>query len=448
MPKVTVIMPALNVVQFIKPCLDSVCGQTMQDLEILFIDAGSTDGTLEIVREYVQKDNRIRLIHSDKKSYGYQVNLGISEATGEYVGVVETDDLIVPEMFEVLYGNAMKTQASYIKGFGEAFYETAGFEDFRMPYKILKQQEYDEQQGIVKVIPCERPELVLRDFVLWNGIYRSDFIKSIRLNETPGAAYQDIGFMLQVHMRAESAVYLDKMVYHYRRDNPNASCYHPKAFHYLVQEYEYVDQLLYGKSNEWHKVCCCKLFRQTNTRFNTMAQSGFFWGDALPDIEILTEKLKNYVDTGILDKTYLSDREWSELTDLLESPHKLYEYYSKMLQDKFDFVQQMTEWIGSRKAIIFGSGRNGKFLHALMETRLQDSVQAFCDNQQNLWGSEVQSIPVMSPQQAAGAYPDAVYLITGRLYEKEMRKQLMQLHVSEEKILTYTAGVDVLLLKQ
>lgn len=103
MCKVSVIMPCLNVAEYMEKCLNSVVCQTLKDIEILVIDAGSTDGTAEIIRSYMEKDPRIRFIHSDRKSYGYQVNLGLSAAQGEYVGIVETDDWIEPDAYEILY---------------------------------------------------------------------------------------------------------------------------------------------------------------------------------------------------------------------------------------------------------------------------------------------------------------------------------------------------------
>ena len=69
MAKVTIIMPSLNVVKYIRPCMESVLAQTLQDIEILVIDAGSTDGTEEILQEYASVDNRVKVVHSDKKSY-------------------------------------------------------------------------------------------------------------------------------------------------------------------------------------------------------------------------------------------------------------------------------------------------------------------------------------------------------------------------------------------
>ena len=89
-PKVSVIMPSLNVGRFIRECIASVSKQTLEDIEIICVDAGSTDGTLELLEYAAQLDHRIQVVRSDKKSYGYQMNLGLDAARGEYIGIVET----------------------------------------------------------------------------------------------------------------------------------------------------------------------------------------------------------------------------------------------------------------------------------------------------------------------------------------------------------------------
>jgi len=99
MPLVSIIMPSLNVVSYIEECLQSAINQTLKDIEIICIDAGSTDGTREVITKYLLTDKRIRLIDSTVKSYGYQVNLGIHEARGEYIGILETDDYVDCEMY-------------------------------------------------------------------------------------------------------------------------------------------------------------------------------------------------------------------------------------------------------------------------------------------------------------------------------------------------------------
>ena len=102
-PKVSVILPSLNVADYIEECMDSVVHQSLQELEIICVDAGSTDGTKEILDRYAREDPRITIFHSSKKSYGCHINRGVDYASGEYVAVLETDDWIEPEMYQYLY---------------------------------------------------------------------------------------------------------------------------------------------------------------------------------------------------------------------------------------------------------------------------------------------------------------------------------------------------------
>ena len=87
-------MPSLNVVNYIEEAIESVRTQTLQEIEIICIDAGSNDGTWEILTKLAAIDERIVLRHSNRKSYGYQVNLVIDMEKGEYIAVLETDDYL------------------------------------------------------------------------------------------------------------------------------------------------------------------------------------------------------------------------------------------------------------------------------------------------------------------------------------------------------------------
>jgi glycosyltransferase involved in cell wall biosynthesis len=109
-------MPSLNTARYIREALDSVVNQTLKDIEIICIDAGSTDGTREIIGEYAERDSRIRVIDSPVKSYGYQMNVGLDAAKGSYIGIVEPDDYVLPEMYEELYGQAISENLDVIKG--------------------------------------------------------------------------------------------------------------------------------------------------------------------------------------------------------------------------------------------------------------------------------------------------------------------------------------------
>ena len=438
-PKVTVIMPSLNVAKYITTCMESVLAQTLQDLEILAIDAGSTDGTLEILQEFAKKDKRIRIVHSEKRSYGYQLNLGIAMAAGEYVGVVETDDFIVPEMYERLYHEAIQTEMDYVKGAVQLFVEVSPGLYWEGP--IGRTFGEDDMYGKV-LCPRKMPDLLLKDYYLWIGIYRQDFIKRIVLNETPGAAYQDAGFMFQTYMKAERAIYLTDIFYWYRQDNMGASSYSRKAFNFFVQEYDYMEKFLQGESEEWREVYYQRMFYHCRRKFMVMGVSGEFWEDALPDIRELQSRLRSAKQQGILNEQNLEPDLREQLLLFLENERAVYEMYAAQYKPKAENIHAMLEKVADHDAIIFGSGKRGRFMRMLMEYKRPGVVKAFCDNQEKLWGTAVLGMQVMAPEEANRQYPKAVYLIAGKGYEAQMREQLSQLGVEEKRMFTYTAGED------
>ena len=102
MSKVSIVMPAYNVEKYLRQCMDSIVNQTLKDIEIIPVDDGSPDKCGKIMDEYAAADSRIKPIHQSNGGYGKAVNAGINAATGEYIGIVETDDWAEPDMFEKL----------------------------------------------------------------------------------------------------------------------------------------------------------------------------------------------------------------------------------------------------------------------------------------------------------------------------------------------------------
>lgn len=439
MPKVTVIMPSLNVVKYIKPCLESVLAQTLQDMEILAIDAGSDDGTLEVLREYALSDKRIKLIHSEQRSYGYQLNMGIALAQGEYIGVVETDDIIVPDMFEILYKTAVETGVDYVKGTAQAFLETVS--GIRVTNKIFCVSD-PQQMGKI-ICPKENPELFVTDRFLWLGIYKAGLLKEVKLNESKGAAFQDIGFAFQVIGKADKALYLGKDVYFYRQDNGNASSHDVKSFQYLVAEYFYVKQFLEGKNVKWHQAYYHKMLNQCLGRFQKMAVQGEFWKQSYSEIEILQSWIRDAVKKEFLAEHLLGYSSWRKTQLFLESAEAVYQEYAIYYNEKKKELAKVLSIVGKRKVIIFGSGQFGRFSHALIESKCLGSVIAYCDNNEKLWDVSIQGVPVLSPADAAHQYPDAIYIISNRRDVEEMRQQLKNLGVADECICRYEVTMDL-----
>lgn len=438
MIKVSVIMPCLNVVKYIRSCIDSVICQTLKDIEILIIDAGSTDGTLDILSEYEKKDSRIHIVHLKKRSYGYQMNIGISMATGEYIGIVETDDFIQHDMFEVLYEEAVREHADYIKGTSEGFYQSPAGIEWR--FLILPWPDLQDKSAVV---PRETPEIFLNDNFLWNGIYRTEFLKKIKFNETPGAAFQDIGVLFQIASRAEKGVYVNHLVYNYRQDNLGASSYNQKSLLYVAEEYKNIEQFLPDLSREWEDVYYLKMGRLCIDRFLFMTRSGQYWYESERGIEELRKKLlraakerKDYLEGGL---------DWSQLQMFMENPYLLYESLQKEYLDKKRNLFAVLDKVKGKKVYIFGAGKYGMFVHMFLHLH-NIEVIAFCDNNSRRWGQKVQTIPVISPNEAVVGESDAFYVAAVKGSVQKITEQLIQLGIEKNRITFYDSEISMYLL--
>ena len=114
MAKVSVINPVFNVEPYLKQCMDSVVGQTLKDIEIICVDDGSTDGSLDILKEYATEDSRIQIIEQKNAGAGAARNNGMRHATGKYLSFLDSDDFFEPRMLEKAYDLAEKDQADFV----------------------------------------------------------------------------------------------------------------------------------------------------------------------------------------------------------------------------------------------------------------------------------------------------------------------------------------------
>ena len=142
-------MPSLNVAAYIEECMESVISQSLKDIEIICIDAGSVDGTLEILKEYAKLDDRIKIINFGIKSYGAQVNHGIFVSHGKYIAILETDDFIEQGMYEALYNAAEGNSADYVKTDYKKFF---ALDNGEYLYSIIRQFEDENVELYGKLV--------------------------------------------------------------------------------------------------------------------------------------------------------------------------------------------------------------------------------------------------------------------------------------------------------
>ena len=110
-PKVSVIIPVYNAENYLQQCLDSVANQTLQDIEIICVNDGSTDRSLEILRSFEKKDNRFIILTQENQGAAVARNEGLSIAKGEFISVLDADDFFDPNMLKAAYNRLVETNS-------------------------------------------------------------------------------------------------------------------------------------------------------------------------------------------------------------------------------------------------------------------------------------------------------------------------------------------------
>ena len=218
---VSVIIPSLNAKEYIAECMDSILNQTLENIEVLCIDAGSTDGTLKVLKEYSSRDSRIKIFLSKKRSYGAQVNQGIINAKGEYISIVETDDYIDSTMLKTLYDLSQYASIDIVKS---SFYhvDDSDSEDV----KIVKDTAKNSLESVTNYFKVTDYPIFLEGHPsIWSAIYRRKFIiaNKIKFKEEPGGGWVDNPFFYKTAFLAERILYTNEAYYHYRESNPDSS---------------------------------------------------------------------------------------------------------------------------------------------------------------------------------------------------------------------------------
>jgi glycosyltransferase involved in cell wall biosynthesis len=236
MAKLSILVPIYNVEQYLPQCLDSLCAQTLKSLEIICINDGSTDASGAILDEYAKNNSNIVVINKKNSGYGDSMNRGLEAATGEYIGIVESDDFIDAEAFEKLYELAKKTDADIVKA--NYYYHSEKGDEL---HEVVREQKLRRPMTI-----SDDYKILLEEPGIWSAIYRREFLneKKIRFRPTPGASYQDTGFYFKTMCAAEKIVYTRDAFLHYRVDNANSSVKSLEKINYVVEEYADIEKFI------------------------------------------------------------------------------------------------------------------------------------------------------------------------------------------------------------
>lgn len=191
---------------------------------------------------YGERDKRFFIVHQENGGYGKAMNTGLQLAKGKYIGIVESDDFILPDMFAQLYQAAERHQVQVVKSNYYRYWS-------RPKEKIKKEPLLNNLPYRQVIHPWAYQRLFRIQPSIWSGLYRKDFLteKQIGFLETPGAAYQDSSFTFKILAEAEQIVLLPEAYLYYRQDNANSSVNSAKKALYICQECLEINRFLQDK---------------------------------------------------------------------------------------------------------------------------------------------------------------------------------------------------------
>ena len=213
MPKISVIVPVYNVEKYLHECVDSILAQTFTDFELILVDDGSKDNSGTICEEYAVKDKRITVIHQENQGQASARNNAIAIAKGEWIHFVDSDDLIHPQMLEILYSAVDETTKISMCGLCKGITSPDGFYSRKSDYSFRK-------------CPVNEKELIsmYNDFyqywVVWAKLIKKEIVEKFLF--TSGRIYEDTAAVFKWINETEFVNITNEQLYFYRL-NPNST---------------------------------------------------------------------------------------------------------------------------------------------------------------------------------------------------------------------------------
>lgn len=210
---VSVILPVFNAEKFLSQCLDSILSQTYQEWELIAVDDGSKDGSIEILKSYEKRDNRIHIISKENEGVSIARNIALEQTHGDYIYFVDSDDIVMPEALMILVEAMDSSHATFVKS------------DF-LPIDEQGKQVFINKKQVIrrrydgKVMNSEKffKKILMKEYFLWTCLFQKDIIVKNHIQFIPHCRLmEDAAFMADYLLYSDRNVYKDACVYGYRK---------------------------------------------------------------------------------------------------------------------------------------------------------------------------------------------------------------------------------------
>ncbi len=209
MKKVSVIVPVYNTEPYLRRCLDALVNQTLEDIEIVVVNDGSTDHSLDILQEYEKRyPSKIKLLTKENGGQATARNMGIRCCTGEYIGFADSDDYVDTSMYEKMYSLAKQKDADLVECHYHYLQETEG--------KLIELKT----RGNIREYKNQKDMFIDPQVSPWNKLYRREALTESGITFPEGLIYEDTAFYIKTISAIKRTVYLDEhLVYYFLRGN-------------------------------------------------------------------------------------------------------------------------------------------------------------------------------------------------------------------------------------
>lgn len=210
---VSIILPVFNAERFLSLCLDSILWQTYQDWELIAVDDGSKDGSIEILKSYEKRDNRIHIISKKNEGVSIARNIALKHAHGDYIYFVDSDDIVMSEGLMILVKAMESSKATFVKS------------DF-LPIDEQGKQVFINKKQVIrrrydgKVMDSENffKKILMKEYFLWTCLFRKDIIVKNHIQFIPHCRLmEDAAFVVDYLLYSDRNVYKDACIYGYRK---------------------------------------------------------------------------------------------------------------------------------------------------------------------------------------------------------------------------------------
>lgn len=324
--EVSIIVPVYNVEEYLEECMDSLCNQTFEDIEIICINDGSSDNSLEILEKYAENDDRISIYSQENKGLSASRNVGMKKVNGKYVYFMDSDDVLELNAMEVLHDLAEEKALDLIIFKMINFYDGTGerFESEYYNMEFLKESvgedvfSYDDvKEDIVKIVANAQSKL-----------YKADLIRDMEFKE--GCIFEDNPFLIEVILKAERIYFLNEFLYLKRVRKDSITSSNDERFVDIIPIANTIIDLTkkYGRYDELKHAVINKKIRRIFIRYDQ-----------------IDEQYKQYFFERIKEDFNLRKDEYEDV--LNENSSLLMKRFSRSMEcetaKEFDMVKEITD---------------------------------------------------------------------------------------------------------